>query len=112
MALPHMLQRCYAASSNHALKCGFWCMTMGHWILMSAGILMGVIAVNVLGAEETSIFSPIMEQIMDMNAFGYIVGLVIFTGTLAAIMSTADSLLIAISQVTHLSEVETAAILY
>ena len=35
---------------------------------------------------------------MEINAFGYALGLLLFTATLAAIMSTADSLLIAISQ--------------
>ncbi len=44
-----------------------------------------------------------VNAVMETSAFGHVVGVLLFTATLGAIMSTADSLLIAIS---HLTAVE------
>ena len=103
--LPHLMQRTYAASSMRALKCGYAVMALGPWFCQLIGIVAGGVGVEALrdayadvGAEPSSPFTAIVESLMDASGFGYFAGLLILTASLAAIMSTADSLLIAISQ--------------
>lgn len=65
---------------------------------------MGTIGVTILVAqdgtplESNDPFSDILEALMELGGFANIVAVIATTGSLAAIMSTADSLIIAISQ--------------
>lgn len=103
--LPHLMQRTYATSSMRALKFGYGVMALGPWFCQLIGIVAGIVGVEALrdeyadvGEEPSSPFTSIVESLMDASGFGYFSGLLILTASLAAIMSTADSLLIAISQ--------------
>ena len=98
--LPHFIQRIYAAGSMHALKVGYYVMSSSTWITMPIGVYVGTIGVSLLGAgaNPTSPFTATIEQMMDFSGFGYFAGSLVLTSSLAAIMSTTDSLLIAISQ--------------
>lgn len=49
-------------------------------------------------ATPVNPFAVILEQVMLLGGFAKVVGVLAFTASLAAIMSTADSLIIAISQ--------------
>ena len=72
-------------------------MSTGSWLAQVSGVIFGIVAARELPGVAAP-FSPMMELVMEINWFGYLIGMVLFTASLAAIMSTADSLLIAISQ--------------
>ena len=103
IALPHFIQRIYAAKDQHALKVAWTVSSAGGWLVQSAGVVFGVVALDQLGPDRPSAFAPMVNAVMQTSAFGHVVGVLLFTATLGAIMSTADSLLIAIS---HLTAVE------
>ena len=50
------------------------------------------------GADVASPFASILEEVMNLGGFSKLTAVIAFTASLAAIMSTADSILIAISQ--------------
>ena len=105
-SLPHIVQRVYAAGSMRSLKAGYAAMNIGAWLTQFVGVYIGTMGIWILRDRENdddyvpykSPYSPIIEEVMGANAFGYVLGMIVFTGALAAIMSTADSVLIAISQ--------------
>jgi Na+/proline symporter len=97
--LPHFVQRIYAARDLKSLKFGFSVITVAPWLTMFTGVFMGTVGVQILGGEaRSSPFSDILEAIMDVGGFPKGVAVIAFTASLAALMSTADSLIIAISQ--------------
>jgi sodium/proline symporter len=102
--LPHLMQRTYAARDLNSLKYAYTTLTSGMWFMMAVGVFVGTVGVDMLGEKILAgekIRSPyvsILEEVMDFGFFSKIVGLIAFTASVAAIMSTADSLLIAISQ--------------
>ena len=61
---------------------------------------MGTIGVKMLGegAHPANPFSTILEKLMDLGGFPQVAGVIAVTASLAAIMSAADSLIIAVSQ--------------
>ena len=66
---------------------------------MFVGIYLGTVGVQMLnGADVASPFTSILEEVMNVGGFAKFVGIIAFTASLAAIMSTADSLIIALSQ--------------
>ena len=65
---------------------------------MLVGVYIGTVGVQMLdGADVASPFASILEEIMALGGFSKFVGAVAFVASLAAIMSTADSLIIAVS---------------
>lgn len=101
-SLPHLVQRTYAAESLSALKAGYATLTVGPWFTLFVSVFLGTMGVQILGdagvENPTSPFAAIFEEIMNLGGFPEFVGVLAFTAALAAIMSTADSLIIAISQ--------------
>jgi len=98
--LPQFIQRNYSAENLKALKTGWFVVTIAPWTIFLVGIFMGTVGVQMLGNEEVtnSPFSSIIEKIMELGGFCEFVGVIAFTAGLAAVMSTADSLIIASSQ--------------
>jgi len=98
--LPHLLQRNYSAKNVQALKAGYYVMAIGPWFTTFVGVFMGTIGVAMLGegANPANPFSAILEEVMNLGGLAYGAGVITFTASLAAIMSTADSLIIAVSQ--------------
>ena len=99
--LPHLMQRTYAAKDLSSLKMAYVAMTFGMWLLMFGGVFLGTVGVSVLADRQEPILNPfaaIVEEIMELGTFPLVVGLVTITASLAAIMSTVDSLLVAMSQ--------------
>eukprot|EP01083_Nonionella_stella_P105246 302644_1 len=97
--LPHLMQRLYAAKDLKSLKAGYTAMTVANWFTMPVGCFIGTVGVQILNGEEVADpFTSIMGALMDEGGFSKVVGVIAVTASLAAIMSTADSLLIAISQ--------------
>lgn len=99
-SLPHLLQRTYAARDLKSLKWGYSALAVGAWFTWMPGIFLGTMGVKILadaGVENpSSPFAAILEQIMSLGGFSEAVGVIAFTASLAAIMSTADSIIIAI----------------
>ena len=66
---------------------------------MLTGVFIGTVGVMILdGADVASPFTSILEVLMDEGGFSKGIGTIAVTASLAAIMSTSDSLIIAISQ--------------
>lgn len=70
------------------------------WFTTFVGVFMGTVGVKILGAGATPAnpFSAVLEEVMNLGGFAKVAGVVAVTASLAAIMSTADSLIIAVSQ--------------
>lgn len=102
--LPHLVQRVYSAKDLVSLKTGFFVLTIGPWFTTFVGIFMGTMAVSFLvnedGTPETpaSPFAAILEELMSLGGFPQVAAVIAVTASLAAIMSTADSLINAVSQ--------------
>jgi Na+/proline symporter len=102
--LPHFVQRVYAARDLNSLKAGYYVIAVGPWYTSLVGVFMGTVGVMLLANDDgtpkvsTSPFTDIIEAIMNLGGFAKGLGVIIITASLAAIMSTADSLIIAISQ--------------
>jgi len=98
--LPHFVQRTYAARDLGSLRAGYMLLSIGPWFTLFVGTFVGTVGVQMLADEPTPAnpFAAILEQVMLLGGFAEVVGVLAFTASLAAIMSTADSLIIAISQ--------------
>jgi SSS family solute:Na+ symporter len=102
--LPHFLQRVYAAKDLKSMKYSFTVVTLAPWFTSLIPVFMGTIAVTFLvnadGTPQTpaSPFAAILEALMDIGGFPKVIATIMVVASLAAIMSTADSILIAISQ--------------
>lgn len=79
-------------------------MTAGPWFTSFVGIFMGTVGVTMLADSAGNATSPanpftaILEEMMSLGGFALGAGVIAVTASLAAIMSTADSLIIALSQ--------------
>lgn len=76
-------------------------MSLGMWFLQLGAVYIGTMAVAILQDSETEIDSPftqVLGKIIDLGGFPKVVGLFTVTASLAASMSTADSFLVALSQ--------------
>lgn len=108
LALPHIVMRVYSAKDLQSLKGGFYAMTFGPWCTTLVGVFIGTLGVQILddngiditprGPAWSSPFTAILEQVIALGGFATGIGIIALTASLAAIMSTADSLIIAISQ--------------
>ncbi|CAB9503644.1 Sodium/proline symporter [Seminavis robusta] len=99
--LPHLMQRAYAARDLVSLRTAYVSMTGGMWLLMFGGVFIGTVGVAIVPDDGEAIVNPlaaILEEIMNLGGFPLLIGLITITASLAAIMSTVDSLLVAISQ--------------
>jgi Na+/proline symporter len=107
--LPHMVQRVYAARDLKSLKVGYAIISLGPWLNFISAIFIGTMGVAILINEDGSpmetkdAYSEILAVLMSMGGFAEITSAIAITASLAAIMSTADSLIIAVS---HLVTVE------
>lgn len=103
--LPHFVQRIYAVRDLQSLKIGYAVLTVGPWVSGFVGVFMGTVGVTLLVNPDDGSplypadpFTSILEAIMDLGGFAEACACIAITASLAAIMSTADSLIIAISQ--------------
>lgn len=102
--LPHIVQRVYAAKDLKSLKVGYAIVSLGPWLNFISAIFIGTMAVAVLvnpdgsPIETNDAYSEILEVLMGLGGFAEAASCLAITASLAAIMSTADSLIIAVSQ--------------
>jgi hypothetical protein len=97
--LPQYVQRIYATESIKNLKISFSILTVSVWFTMLPVVYIGTIGVQILNNEDTSSpFTSIIATLLDLGGFARALGYIALTASIAAIMSTTDSLVIAISQ--------------
>lgn len=101
-ASPHLMQRIYAAKDARSLKIGYSVTLIGAWLLHLPMIYVGTMGVQIL--EDSNIVKPLspfaelLQVIMNKGTYEMIVGVYVFAAALAGVMSTADSVVIASSQ--------------
>jgi len=101
---PHVLQRIYAAKSTTTLRITLTLLSFSSFLTMIPGIFLGIYGASVLPTNDPSVdgkafFGEIMQYILSENTWNAFVVTIVLTSSLAAIMSTADSALIALSNV-------------
>ena len=100
---PQMLQRVYAAKSGRNLARALAAMTIMPLVTTTVVALIGLAAIPRfahLGAIEADTVMPrILLEWAASGLSGQLLGILVFVGALAAIMSTADSILLALASV-------------
>jgi SSS family transporter len=98
---PQSIQRIYAARSATVLKRSLMVMAFLPLTTTLIAVIVGVVGASVVqglqGSESDAILTILCRKIQEESAFGYWLVVVIFAAVLAAIMSTADSVLLSIS---------------
>lgn len=100
---PHAIQRIYSARSERALKRSLLPMV---WMpLVTAGVVfcVGMVGIRLfpgLGdGESERLVGMIANEVAGINAFFYVMMILLFGGVVAAIVSTADSALLSLSSI-------------
>jgi SSS family solute:Na+ symporter len=100
---PHAIQRIYAARSTKALKGSLQLMIFMPLVTMPAVMLAGLVGIRRLsglaGVGADQVLPLLLREWSSTSPFAYVMAVLILTGTLAAIMSTADSVLLSLSSI-------------
>jgi Na+/proline symporter len=100
---PQAIQRIYAARSGTALKRSFALMTFMPLMTTAVVTLIGIAAIphfSYLGTLEADTVMPRLLELWAASGPGYaIAAVIVFIGALAAIMSTADSVLLSLGSI-------------
>ncbi len=98
---PHAIQRIYAAESENTLKKSLSRMTWMPFITSGAVFIIGIIGIkafpNLDTASSEELVGMIANVIASKSAFNYWMMMILYTGVVGAIMSTADSVILALS---------------
>jgi SSS family solute:Na+ symporter len=100
---PHAIQRIYAARSTHALKRGVSTMAMMPLLTMVPLFLVGILSLPQLSGLEGVAADQVMPMMLAIWAgtspWLYVGALAVMLAVVAAIMSTADSVLLTLSSI-------------
>lgn len=100
---PQAIQRIFAAKNVNSLKRSFSIMAFMPLVTISAVILVGILAIPELSALEGIAADQVMPMLLrewsDDSTWLYVMTLLVLTGIVAAIMSTADSVLLSLSSI-------------
>eukprot|EP00929_Paragymnodinium_shiwhaense_P051874 TRINITY_DN26037_c0_g1_i2.p1 TRINITY_DN26037_c0_g1~~TRINITY_DN26037_c0_g1_i2.p1 ORF type:complete len:577 (-),score=97.45 TRINITY_DN26037_c0_g1_i2:305-2035(-) len=101
---PDLMTRSMAANSQGTLKASTIVMVVSPFVIMIPSVLLGIVgsayhAELYAGGTKASndVFASVVLDIVGSGTIGSLVGSVMMAATIAAIMSTADSILIAVS---------------
>ena len=98
---PQAIQRIYAADSVSTLRKSFAVMSFLPLTTTLVALIVGILALanmpGLKGAEADKVLMLICKQVQSASPLGYWLVVILFAAVLAAIMSTADSALLAIS---------------
>ena len=98
---PQSIQRIYSARSARALKHSLMVMAFLPLTTTLIAVIVGIIGASqmpgLVGSQSDAILTILCRQIQEHSTFGYWLVVVLFAAVLAAIMSTADSVLLSIS---------------
>ncbi len=97
---PHAIQRLFAAKSLKTLRYSVSGMAFMPFATTFLAFLLGIIAISrytdLSGFDSDKVTLYMLADIINMNAFTYWLGVMVFVALIAAIMSTADSALLSI----------------
>ncbi|MXY96255.1 MAG: sodium:solute symporter family protein, partial [Gemmatimonadetes bacterium] len=98
---PQAIQRIFAARSTRSLKRSFTVMAFMPLVTISAVVLVGILAIPQLSGLEGVETDQVMPRLLRVWAaeslWLYVMTVLVLTGIVAAIMSTADSVLLSLS---------------
>ena len=96
--LPQFLQRIYAASSSDGLKTTMLGLNFAPFLTMIPSVFTGVICAAQFNGEKGIAFGIISGAMYDIKGFSRIIACIFMCSAFAGISSTADSCVIAMSQ--------------
>lgn len=100
---PHAIQRIYAAGSELSLKRSLTWMAWAPFITSGFVFIIGIIGIqafpNLTEGESEQLVGMMANHIASQNGFFYWAMILLFGGIIAAIVSTADSVLLTLSSV-------------
>ncbi|MFC3041158.1 sodium:solute symporter [Virgibacillus xinjiangensis] len=100
---PHAIQRIYAAKSEKALKNSLKWMAWMPFVTSGLVFLIGIIGIQAFPGlnegESEQLVGMMANHIASQNAFFYWAMVILFGGIVAAIVSTADSVLLTLSSI-------------
>lgn len=100
---PQAVQRIYAARNIRALKHSLQCMIFMPLVTMPVVVLVGLVGVrrftDLEGIAADQIMPMLLQEWAQDSTWTYVMAVLVVTGTLAAIMSTADSVLLSLSSI-------------
>ncbi|MCM3584956.1 sodium:solute symporter family protein [Mesobacillus maritimus] len=98
---PHAVQRIYAAKSEKTLKKSFARMAWMPLITTGLVFIVGIIGIKLFpgleGGDSEQLVGLMANEIASINSFFYWIMIIFFGGIVAAIVSTADSVLLSFS---------------
>ncbi|WP_449355231.1 sodium:solute symporter family protein [Virgibacillus natechei] len=100
---PHAIQRIFAAKSEKTLKRSFSRMAWMPFLTAGVVFLVGIIGINAFPGlstgESEQLVGMMASNIANQNVFFYWAMILLFGGVIAAIVSTADSVLLTFSSI-------------
>lgn len=100
---PQAVQRIYAARNVRALKRSLQCMIFMPLLTMPVVVLVGLVGVrrftDLEGIAADQLMPMLLHEWAQASTWTYVMAVLVVTGTLAAIMSTADSVLLSLSSI-------------
>lgn len=100
---PQAIQRIYAARSTRSLKRSLQLLAFLPLVTVSVVLLVGLAGIQrfpgLQGVEADQLMPLMLRAWAQESAFTYVMALLVVAGTLAAIMSTADSVLLSLSSI-------------
>eukprot|EP01006_Ploeotia_vitrea_P021207 TRINITY_DN53562_c0_g1_i1.p1 TRINITY_DN53562_c0_g1~~TRINITY_DN53562_c0_g1_i1.p1 ORF type:complete len:672 (-),score=27.53 TRINITY_DN53562_c0_g1_i1:102-2117(-) len=98
---PHFQSRVMAARSAGTFRGAVCCLCISPFLTLFPAALVGLVMSTRLDADTSpnSVFGLFVAEIIKKGTFTYIIGSMMLSSSVAAIMSTADSLLIALSHI-------------
>jgi len=100
---PQAIQRIYAARSTRTLKRSLQCMIFMPLVTMPVVVLVGLMGIqrfsNLEGIASDQIMPMLLHEWAQASPWTYVMAVLVVTGTLAAVMSTADSVLLSLSSI-------------
>ncbi len=100
---PQAIQRIYSARSVGALKRSLSLMVFMPLVTMSVVLLVGILAIpqfaELEGVQADQVMSLLLREWAEQSTWVYAMAVLVVTGILAAIMSTADSALLTLSSI-------------
>ncbi|MCS6807028.1 MAG: sodium:solute symporter family protein [Acidobacteriota bacterium] len=100
---PQAIQRIYAARNATTLKRSLSMMVFMPLVTMLVVYLIGILSIphfaSLKGVAADQVMPLLVREWAHQSPWMYVMGALVFTGTLAAIMSTADSVLLSLSSI-------------
>ncbi|HSF18036.1 MAG TPA: sodium:solute symporter family protein, partial [Vicinamibacteria bacterium] len=100
---PQAIQRIYAARSTRVLKRSLQVLVFMPLVTTTVVVLVGLVGIRrysgLAGIQADQVLPLLLHEWSQESAYSYAMAVLVVTGTLAAIMSTADSVLLSLSSI-------------